>query len=115
MQIGNDSISLTNQVKEAKRTRTLLSLAAGAIALVAIAAGVSGHGMVALWCLLFFFALGVAANATNQNVRRLTTGGSPTSVGRQVAEGILLAVLAFFILGVLFLVWAWQELGKTGG
>ena len=114
-QIGNDSISLTIQVKEAKKTRTLLSLAAGAIALVAIVAGVSGQGIVALWCLPLFFVLGVAANVTNQNVRRLTTPGSPPSVGRQVAEGILLAVLAFFFLGLLFLVWAWQELGKTGG
>jgi hypothetical protein len=104
-QAGNVSISLTEQVKEAKKTSRLFSLAAGAVALLAIAAGLTGHGTLAFWCLPTFLILGVAANATNQDVRRLTAAAVPPSVGRQVGEGLVLAVLALFFVTLLFIVW----------
>jgi hypothetical protein len=104
---ANDDLSgRAEEARYARRTSTTFGVAAGVVALTAIAAGITQHGTLALWCAPLFALLGVIANHAYRNARQLTKGASePQSLARQGGEGVLLAVLALLFLVVLFFVW----------
>jgi hypothetical protein len=94
------------EARYARRTATTFGVAAGVVALVAVAAGIAQHGTLGLWCAPLFLLLGLVANSANKNARLLTKGpGEPQSITRQAGEGCLFVVLALLFVGVLFFVW----------
>ena len=104
---ANDDLSRrAEEARYARRTATRSGVAAGVVALVAVAAGIAQHGTLALWCAPLFLLLGLIANSANQNARLLRKGpGEPQSIARQAGEGFLLVVLALLFVVVLFFVW----------
>ena len=102
-------------VDAARKTARRLLYATSAIALLALAAGLTGHSTLAFWCLPLVLAVGVAANAKNQHVRRMTRPAAAAGRARQVGEGILLSVLALVFVVLLFVLWFWHALGQWHG
>ncbi|HEX9083779.1 MAG TPA: hypothetical protein VF836_03485 [Gemmatimonadaceae bacterium] len=106
---NDDLASRAEEARYARRTSTSFGVAAGIVALTGIAAGITQHGTLALWCAPLFALLGVIANHANENARQLTKGASePQSLARQAGEGVLLAVLALLFLVVIFFVWLFK-------
>ena len=105
----------TNEVQAAKKTARQLTIATAGIAFLAMAAGLTEHGTFALWCLPVVLAVGVAANAKNEDVRGLTKSAVTASRARQVGEGLLLSVLALFFVALIFVLWLWHALGQLHG
>lgn len=104
-----------NEVEACRKAAKQLLFAAGSIALLAIVAGLSGHSTLAIWCLPIAVIVGVAANAKNQDVRRMTNPAGGASLAREVGEGVLLSVLALFFVALLFALWFWHRLGQWHG
>ena len=83
---------------------------AAVVALIAIAAGLTGHGDIALWCIPFFVVLGAISSASNQNAKRLAKGdAAPIDVARQAGKSALgvflaLVLIAALVIGYLFYV-----------
>jgi hypothetical protein len=105
----------TNEVEAARKSARQLVFAVSAVAFLAMAAGLTGHSAVAFWCLPIVLALGVAANAKTQEVRRVTRRGGAPTVARQIGEGVLLSILALFFVALLFVLWFWHTLGQWHG
>jgi hypothetical protein len=106
---NEDLASRAEEARYARRTSTTFGVAAGVVALIAIAAGIAQHETLALWCAPLFALLGVIANHANRNARQLIKGASePQSLARQSGEGVLLAVLALLFLVVIFFVWLFK-------
>jgi hypothetical protein len=102
----DDSPRRAEEARYARRTSTTFGVAAGIVALTAVAAGVTEHATFALWCVPLFAVMGVIANAAKQNARQLTKGAAdPQSIARQVGEGVLLSALTLLSLVVLVVVW----------
>lgn len=103
---NDDSSRRVEEARYARRTATTFGVAAGVVALVAVAAGIAQHATLALWCAPLFLLLGLVANSANKNARLLTKGpGEPQSIARQTGEGCLLVVLALLFVVVVFFVW----------
>ena len=114
---ANDDLSRrAEEARYARRTATTFGVAAGVVALVAVAAGIAQHGTLALWCAPLFLLLGLIANSANQNARQLTNGPSePPSTARQVGEGVLFAALALLFLLLLFIGWVFYGVSQIHG
>ena len=109
---ASEAPSPTNQVSAARKSARQLAFTVTAIALLAIVAGLTRHGTLALWCLPLVVVVGMAANRKNQDSRRLTNPAVAASRARQVGEGVLLAVLAFCLVALLFVLWLWHTFGQ---
>ena len=113
--VASEPPTSKNEVEAARKSARQLTFAVTAIAILAMAAGLTGHSALALWCLPVVLVAGVAANAKNQDVRRLTNRAVPASRARQVGEGVLLSVLAFCLVALFFVLWLWHALGQWHG
>lgn len=112
---ANEPPAATNEVAAMRKAARQLTFDVTVVALLAMAAGLTGHGGLALWSLPVVIVLGVAANAKHQDVRRLTRPAVAASHARQVGEGVLLSVLAFCLLTLLFVLWLWHAFGQWHG
>jgi hypothetical protein len=92
--------------REAKATAKLAGIGAAAFAVAALLGGIAQQGGVVFLCLPLFLLLALVANTANQNAGRLATGPiAKVDAGKQVGKGILLTVLALFLVFLLVVGW----------
>ena len=90
--------------------------AAAVVALIAIAAGLTGHGDIGLWCIPFFVILGAISSASNQNAKKLAkSDGAPIDVAKKAgmsALGVFLALVLIAALVIAYLFYILSHLGR---